>query len=139
MQVTPYKIVKAFRYLKHFGPKEFLNHLRDRLEPEDVPYGPWYLEHRASEEELEKERKTAVKDAPLISVLVPVFQTPEKYLREMIESVQAQTYGNWELCIADAPAGTEGESSSAIEAVVREYAVQDGRIRYQKLEKNEGI
>ena len=139
LQVTPYKIVKAFRYLKHFGPKEFLNHLRDRLEPEDVPYGPWYLEHRVSEEELEKERKTAVKDAPLISVLVPVFQTPEKYLREMIESVQAQTYGNWELCIADAPAGTEGESSSAIEAVVREYAVQDGRIRYQKLEKNFGI
>ena len=40
-KITPYKIKKAFLYWKHFGTKEFLNHLMDRMEPEDVPYGPW--------------------------------------------------------------------------------------------------
>ena len=36
------------------------------------------------------------------SIVVPLFNTPEKYLREMIESVSAQSYGNWELVLADA-------------------------------------
>lgn len=38
---------------------------------------------------------------PLISILMPVYNTPEKYLREAIDSVRNQVYTNWELCIAD--------------------------------------
>ena len=51
-KLSPYNIQKGLKYLKHFGPKEFLIRLSDRIEPEDVPYGPWYESHRASEEEL---------------------------------------------------------------------------------------
>ena len=36
-----------------------------------------------------------------ISVIVPLYNTPIRFLKEMIESVKAQTYGNWELCLAD--------------------------------------
>ena len=50
LPITPYKIRKAWKYWRHFGTKEFMNHLMDRLEPEDVPYGPWFEEHRAKEE-----------------------------------------------------------------------------------------
>ena len=39
---TPYMIKKGFRYLKHFGLKAFWVRLRERMEPEEVPYGPWY-------------------------------------------------------------------------------------------------
>ncbi len=65
------------------------------------------------------------------SIVVPLFNTPEKYLKEMIESVIAQTYGNWELVLADASMNT---SDMALE-----YAKEDPRIRYYHLDKNEGI
>ena len=39
-KITPYNILKGIRYLKHFGPKEFMIRLRERMEPEEVPYGP---------------------------------------------------------------------------------------------------
>ena len=70
-----------------------------------------------------------------ISILVPLWNTPEDFLKEMIGSVQWQTYGNWELCLAD--------GSDAEHAYVGEYckdlAAKDPRIVYHKLEKNEGI
>ena len=55
------------------------------------------------------------------SIVVPLFNTPEKYLREMIESVVAQTYGNWELVLCDASpadggAGAAGVSADSAEA-----------------------
>ena len=72
-----------------------------------------------------------------ISILVPLWNTPEDFLREMIESVTAQTYENWELCLAD---GSD-DAHENVAAIVREYQEKDGRgrILYKKLEKNEGI
>ena len=65
-----------------------------------------------------------------ISVLVPLYQTPERYLRAMIESVLAQTDENWQLCLAD---------GSDLEALCMEYAGKDPRICYRKLSENLGI
>ena len=69
------------------------------------------------------------------SVLVPLYNTPEKFLKEMIESVEAQTYKNWELCLAD---GSDSEHSFVGE-ICKKYADGDKRIKYEKLEKNLGI
>lgn len=69
------------------------------------------------------------------SVLVPLYNTPEKFLKEMIESVEAQTYKNWELCLAD---GSDSEHSFVGE-ICKKYADKDERIKYEKLEKNLGI
>ena len=66
-----------------------------------------------------------------ISILVPLFNTPENFLREMLDSVLNQTYENWELIIAD------GSTSDVVKNVVAQY--QDTRIRYIRLERNEGI
>lgn len=128
-----YKLKKAYRYLKHFGWKEFWNHVRDRMEPEEVPYGPWRIEHLPTDAELEKQRETAPEGAPLISVLVPAYRTPERYLREMIESVAAQTYPKWELCIADA------SDDDSVRNTVLPFAEKEPRIRYLKLSGNRGI
>ncbi len=71
-----------------------------------------------------------------ISILIPLYNTPEKFLRQAVESVFAQTYENWELCLAD---GSDAEHSY-VEQICQEYVRKDSRrIRYQKLEKNEGI
>ena len=90
-----------------------------------------------SPEEAEKQRNTQFPRMVKISILVPLFNTPENFLREMIESVTAQTYENWELCLAD---GSDQEHAYVAE-VVKEYEKQDGRgrIAYNKLSQNGGI
>lgn len=90
-----------------------------------------------SPEEAEKQRNTQFPRMVKISILVPLFNTPENFLREMVESVTAQTYENWELCLAD---GSDQEHAYVAE-VVMEYEKQDGRGRivYKKLSKNGGI
>ena len=104
MKITPYRIKKGIRYFKHYGAKAFLNRLRDKMEPEDVPYAPWFEKYRAGSEELARQSKQEGRLGyrPLVSVVVPCYQTPEKYLIEMMDSVRAQSYSNWQLCLADA-------------------------------------
>lgn len=133
-KLTPYNIKKGIKYLQHFGIKEFLIRLSDRMEPEDVPYGPWYEAHKASLEVLEQQRKQIWKEAPVISIVVPLFHTPEQYLREMIESVCAQTYPHWELCLANG-----SPEDKKVEQIAAEYAGKDSRIRIKTLDQNYGI
>ena len=69
------------------------------------------------------------------SILVPLYNTAENFLTQMIDSVKAQTYENWELCLAD---GSDGEHAFVGE-ICAKYCAKDPRIVYKKLEKNEGI
>lgn len=137
MKITPYKIKKGIRYFRHYGPKAFWNRLRDKMEPDEVPYQPWLERHRAGQEELERQRRQSRKFAcrPLLSVVVPCYQTPEKYLVEMLDSVREQSYENWELCLMDATPSDE------VETAVRRYCseYQENRIHYHRLEENLGI
>ena len=106
-KLNPYTIQKGFRYLKHYGPKEFWIRLHERFEPEEVPYGPWYEAYVPDKETLEKQRNYRFTYAPLISVAVPAYKTPPVFLRQMLDSLVNQTYGNWELCIANGSPGDE--------------------------------
>ncbi len=137
--ITPYKLKKAYLYWKHFGTKEFFHHLQDRLEAEDVPYGPWLEAHRATEEELKKQRAEVFENMPLISIIVPAYHTPEQFLKELIDSVEKQSYENWELCIADAGANEGKQAGKDVEETVRGYMERNTRIRYEKLEQNYNI
>lgn len=71
--------------------------------------------------------------APLISIVVPAFNTPDKYLDPLIDSVVGQTYGNWELVIVEG--SPDPVRAEAIEAASR----RDERIRLVKLGENRGI
>lgn len=133
-KLSPYTIQKGFRYLKHYGPKEFWIRLHERFEPEEVPYGPWYEAYVPDEAELEKQRRHHFEYSPLISVAVPAYRTPEKFLVQMMESLLAQTYGNWELCIANG-----SPEDSAMKKVLEEYTKKDSRIRVSELTENKGI
>lgn len=83
-----------------------------------------------------KEEQETVFDRMIkISILVPLYNTPEPFLRDMITSVLNQTYQNWELCLADGSDAEHGE----VGRICREYLKKDSRIVYQKLLKNEGI
>ena len=133
-KIKPYTIKKGIRYLKHYGPKEFWVRLCERMEPEEVLYGPWFENHKPSEKELEGQRRKQWKKQPLISVVVPAYKTSAKFLREMIESLEVQTYTNWELCIANA-----SPEDAAMSEVLREYTSKDARVKVENLKENLGI
>lgn len=61
---------------------------------------------------------------PLISIITPVYNTRHKHLRECIESVQAQTYENWELLLVN-----DNSSDTEVAVILDEYAANDSRIR----------
>nr|WP_296481978.1 glycosyltransferase [uncultured Acetatifactor sp.] len=82
------------------------------------------------------ERGTVFPRMVKISILVPLWNNRREFQIEMLDSVMNQTYGNWELCLAD---GSD-EAHSYIGEICREYAARaDGRIVYRHLEKNGGI
>ena len=86
-------------------------------------------------EERKRQEETVFDRMVKISILVPLYNTPKDFLHEMIQSVTTQTYGNWELCLAD---GSDSEHGFVGE-ICKEYAKNDKRVVYHKLEKNEGI
>ena len=89
-----------------------------------------------SPEEEKGQRETAFGNRVKISILTPLYNTPENYLVEMIQSVQGQTYDNWELCLSDC---SDGEKADRICQICREYSEKDPRIVYSKAERQLGI
>lgn len=88
-----------------------------------------------SKKELKKQRETVFEKEVKFSILVPLYNTPKNFLEAMIRSVKAQTYDNWELCLAD---GSDLEHEY-VGKICNQYALADDRIKYRKLEKNLGI
>ena len=86
-------------------------------------------------EERKRQEETVFPKDITFSILVPLYNTPEKFLREMIDSVQAQTYRKWELCLAD---GSD-DAHPEVGRICQEYMQNDSRIKYKKIEKNLGI
>ena len=125
---------KGLRSLRCYGLKETLQKGRYRASCSQS-FTQLLRQKLFSEGELATQRSDCFPRAIRFSIAVPLYNTPEKLLRAMIESVLAQTYAIWELCMAD---GSDA-AHVGVERVCREYAEKDKRIRYQKLEKNFGI
>ena len=81
-----------------------------------------------------QERVRAMENPPLISILMPTYNTPEKILRQTIESVLVQLYPSWELCIAD-----DASSQPHVRFILEEFAARDHRIKVIFSESNGGI
>lgn len=85
-----------------------------------------------SKEELERQREVKFDNQIKFSVIVPLYNTPKKFLNEMIKSVINQTYSDWELCLSD---GSDF-SFSYVEDACKKFAKKDSRIKYKRLEEN---
>ena len=83
--------------------------------------------------ELKEQKNATFLYMPKISIIVPLYNTPEKFLKEMIDSVVNQSYSNWQLVLADA----SDKNLPHIKKVVDSYG--DSRIVYEKLAENKGI
>ena len=126
----------AMDFWKEHGLKALVLKSKHKLQglDNDYDYGEWYELTRPSEETLSMQRNTPFLDGPKFSVIIPVYKTPERYLKEMLESIRSQTYENWEVCVADG--SPRGEN---LERVLKRYAEQDTRFKYVILGENKGI
>ena len=104
------------------------------MEPEEVPYGPWREQYCAKEEDLARQKNHKFSYCPKISVVVPAYRTPEIFLRQMIESLEKQSYENWELVIGNA--SPEDETMARI---LKEYTGKDPRVKNVPIPENIGI
>lgn len=107
------------------------------IQPENADdYAGWIAENEPSTSELHQQFETAraMVDAPVISVLAPVYNTDPPVLAAMIESVLEQTYPFWELWLVDG-----SPENQVLSELIRSYAERDPRIAYLPLEANQGI
>jgi GT2 family glycosyltransferase/SAM-dependent methyltransferase len=107
----------------------------ENIEAKD-DYAIWIQSNEPNERELESVRNESNEFIykPKISILTPVWNVDERWLRLAIESVINQTYKNWELCIVDG-----GSENPNIKKILKEFANQDSRIKVKLMGKNEGI
>lgn len=118
---------KGMRYLKTQGVAALARKIIAKAtsaSTKAIPYEKWILKHLPSKKELEKQRNTEFEKKPKISIVVPLYKTPEKYLLRLIASVQEQTYTNWELCLSDGSG-----ADSPIADLLKKQAEKDERIR----------
>ncbi|MGN1140082.1 MAG: glycosyltransferase family 2 protein [Oliverpabstia sp.] len=113
---------KGYRYLKLHGPMELTRKIAGKVKrhrQETIIYSKWLQKHLPSKAELEQQRKTKFDWEPLFSVVVPLYKTPEKYLRALVDSLKQQTYSNWQLCLSDG-SGPDSPLRELLDALSRE-------------------
>lgn len=131
-------IEKVKFYIKRYGFfstlkkvfKRIFKIKEDRKSNQEV-YKIWMEHNNPNEDELEKQKTTKFTYAPKISVVVPMYNTDEKFFQDLIESLNNQTYANWELCLAD---GSPKKNEN-----LEKYYEKNKKIKYNFLGKNEGI
>lgn len=128
--------VSALDFYKENGLKALWVKSKHKLHgiDSDYDYPEWVELTKTTQEELEQQKKTRFEYMPKLSVVVPAYKTPERFLSAMFDSLLAQTYVNWEVCVADGSPKGEG-----VERVLKRYALKDERIRYVILGENLGI
>lgn len=119
--------------LKNALKRAIAPHLRVRVKDN---YERWIEENFPDFVEIAKSRKeiTGFTYKPLISIIVPTYNTDKRFLIECLDSVIGQIYENWELIIVD-----DNSPNKEVRKYIETYATTDERIKYSFLKKNLGI
>ena len=133
-------LIAARKFLKeskaqYVNTKKSLVWLKKKLtRNEYADYDTWLRIMRVSRQELFAQRKTKFSYAPKFSVVVPLYHTPAKFLKDLVRSMMYQSYANWELCLVNA-----SPEDVHLTSLLENWAMRDKRIRLIRLEKNLGI
>ena len=133
-------LIAARKFLKeskaqYVSTKKSLIWLKKKLtRKEYADYDTWLRIMRVSRQELFEQRKTKFSYAPKFSVVVPLYHTPAKFLKDLVRSMMYQSYANWELCLVNA-----SPEDVHLTSLLENWAMRDKRIRVIRLEKNLGI
>lgn len=132
-QLGPKKMRSNYQFIRANGMKAFKKQLSINLNPNNQGYGYWAKLHKVSRQELKRQRKDHFVYEPLISIVIPLYNTPLNYFEELIRSIIGQTYTNWQLCLAD------GSPNDKLEKFIQSRYRKEKRIVYRRLKKNGGI
>ena len=133
-------LIVARKFLKeskaqYVSTKKSLIWLKKKLTGNEyADYDTWLRIMRVSRQELFEQRKTKFSYAPKFSVVVPLYHTPAKFLKDLVRSMMYQSYANWELCLVNA-----SPEDVHLTSLLENWAMRDKRIRVIRLEKNLGI
>ena len=120
---------------QYVSTKKSLVWLKKKLTGNEyADYDTWLRIMRVSRQELFAQRKTKFSYAPKFSVVVPLYHTPAKFLKDLVRSMMYQSYANWELCLVNA-----SPEDVHLTSLLENWAMRDKRIRVIRLEKNLGI
>lgn len=123
-------VVEAVARVDHKPFMKYLNSIYTgtfERKQSGIDYAVWIDEVEQADQPTRKSALAIIEKLahrPLISIIVPVYNTPEVYLRACIESVQAQSYPHWELCIAD-----DASPNKEVRRILEEYRGADARVR----------
>lgn len=126
----------AWRTLRYKGTAGMAHEVSMHL-AQDAPYSGWIARHDtlgAPDRDRLAARLGRMGHQPLISLLMPVYNSPERWLRDAVASVQGQIYANWQLCIAD-----DASTAPHIPPLLESLSRADARIRVCRLENNSHI
>lgn len=137
----------AWEYFRKHGLRALFKKSVHKIQniQDDYDYNEWYKKVRISDEELAQQRESAgdFAEQPTFSIVIPVYATPEKFLRRMLDSIREQTYPKFEVCLVDATPYAKIQHDPAQgrtpQEVLAEYAAADSRFRYETLAENLGI
>lgn len=118
---------KAAVYYRAHGAVPMAKKCIERLrtpKQKDGMYETWLKENKVTRQELNRQRKRVFKENIKFSIVVPLYKTDEYLLKSLVDSVLAQTYSNWELCLSDGSG-----PDSPIKNLLKEYEKKDSRIR----------
>lgn len=119
------KIKKIDSYIKAYGIRKTVGLLYEKATHKDQKdYERWLERHKITETIREAQKETVFNKQPCFSIVVPLYKTQEKYLKELLESIKGQTYSNWELCLSDG-SGLD----SPLKEVLKELEYSDSRIK----------
>ena len=109
-------------------------HMQTLSAQSDLRYEDQFLRARATDRDLEEQRRRAFAIRPLFSIIVPLYRTPLPYFEQMVDSVLAQSYDRFELLLVNASPEDEG-----LAAAVARRTQADPRVREIRLDANRGI
>lgn len=131
-------ITRARNYIAMYGMKRFIVKAVGKLTGKSIkdPTNIYFNKINPNEARLKEQRDYKFASNYKFSILIPVYRPDVKFFTLMLDSIVAQTYDNWQICLADG----SGDGYT-VENVVRPYIEKYGedKVKYIKLENNLGI
>jgi len=129
--IGKYGFIKTIKKCIKTAIRRIIRFIKNEKELQYGDYGGWIKYNEPKDADLKIQMKRKFDFEPKISVVVPMYNTKEKFFKELIKCMMDQTYSNWELCLAD---GSPKQNDN-----LKKYYEQDKRIKYKYLDGNLGI